>query len=166
MFAGAEAALEMERKGAAFYEDMAKRATHPLAKELFAMLAVEERVHETVFAGIAAEHALPALPSQPGVKLESRVQEIFRRLGATAQPAAGKAEGLETAMQLERDSYAYYQKQSEEADGEPAAKRFFEALMRQELDHFVALENIISYLEHPGDWFMSEESQRWNWMNT
>ncbi len=51
-YAGSEVlkiAVEIERKGKIFYEDMAELITHPKVKEIFQFLAKEEVRHEVIF---------------------------------------------------------------------------------------------------------------------
>lgn len=159
-----ELALEMERKGASFYEAQAKTAAHHLVRELFAMLAADERQHEAAFAGIIKEKAATNPPDLGG-SAEQRMREIFDHLGGRIQPGAGKTEGLQAALEMERDSYNLYRDEAVKA-ADPALKRFYQAVMEQELQHFEAIENVLAYLTDPGDWFMDDESKRWNWMNT
>jgi len=158
-------ALAFERKGASVYEDLSRRSEQPLAKELFGMLAEDERKHERYFQRLAEGQGLPTETVQASSGLEARVKEAFGRLGANTRHATGKAEGLQAALQLERDSYNFYRKNAPSA---PDAKTalFYQALMAQELEHFEALDNILHYLSATGDWLMEDESQRWNWMST
>lgn len=159
-----ELALEMERKSAAFYEAQAKTAAHHLVRELFTMLAADERQHEAAFAGIVLEQGTPNPPDLGG-SAEQRMREIFGRLSGRIQPGVGKAEGLQAALEMERDSYDLYRGEAVKA-ADPALNRFYHAIMEQELQHFEAIENVLAYLTDPGDWFMDDESKRWNWMNT
>jgi len=80
-------ALAFERKGASVYEDLSRRSEQPLAKELFGMLAEDERKHERYFQWLAAGRGLPTETVQASSGLEARVKEAFDRLGAnTRQP--------------------------------------------------------------------------------
>ena len=96
-----EQALEIERRGAAFYEELATQAEQPLAKELFAFLADDDAITHRSFAQIAETLKLPAVPTAQSSSLEDRVRRAFARLGAAAHQA-GKVEGLEAALELER----------------------------------------------------------------
>jgi len=158
-------ALAFERKGASVYEDLSRRSEQPLAKELFGMLAEDERKHERYFQRLAEGQGLPTETVQASSGLEARVKEAFGRLGTSAHRAVRKTEGLQAALELERDSYNFYRENAPKALDEKSSA-FYKSLMEQELEHFEALDNILHYLSATGDWLMEDESQRWNWMST
>ena len=163
--AGVELALDLERRGAAYYEELAGGAGQPLVRELFTMLAEEEREHLRLFQAMADDPAFrPELPAQRE-DLETKVARIFDRLGDSARLAADKVDGLEAALRMEQESYDLYRQEARVVKDD-ALRRFYEAVMAQELAHYEAIDNVLAYLKDPGDWYMHDESKRWNWMNS
>ena len=162
---GVELALDLERRGAAYYEGLARETRQPLVRELFTMLAEEEREHLGLFQAMADDPAFrPDLPAQRE-NLETKVSRIFDRLGDSARLAADKVDGLEAALRMEQESYDLYRQEARAAKDD-GLRRFFEAVMTQELAHFEAIDNVLAYLKDPGDWYRHDESKRWNWMNS
>jgi rubrerythrin len=75
-------------------------------------------------------------------------------------------EGLETAMERERQGLKMYQRLLEATGGDQAGRAFLESLVEEEWEHLEALVNTYRYLTLTAQWFDEEESKRWNWMNT
>ena len=74
-------ALAFERKGASVYEDLSRRSEQPLAKELFGMLAEDERKHERYFQWLAEGRGLPTETVQASSGLGGQGQRGLRPAG-------------------------------------------------------------------------------------
>ncbi|WP_066353804.1 ferritin family protein [Fervidicola ferrireducens] len=74
-------------------------------------------------------------------------------------------EGYKLAIEMEKRGYEMYKKFYSEAESE-GEKKFFEALMKEELEHLNSLDNVYRFLTGTEIWYSEEESKVWNWMNT
>jgi rubrerythrin len=163
-------ALELEAMGAQLYLTLAAKTTNRLAKLLFYSLADKEVEHarrfDTIYADLHNKNSDVSLPKETEAGVEQELKAFFKKAGET-DLKSGKVqiEGYESAMELERKSYDAYKKFGDEAKTE-AEKKFFQALMAEENEHYVALSNVYLYLTDNGDWMQEDEGGRWNWMNT
>ena len=118
----AAAALEIERRGYAFYRKVQEKATDQKSKDFFGFMAEEERRHEGVFA------------------------EMLKRIGGLDLPAGATDEEYLTYMQSLIDSHALFLPDQE---GEMIA-RPLQGAMRFEKDtliFFVELEAMVPEAE-------------------
>lgn len=161
------AALEFEQRGHDYYKRIADQSENPLTKGVFAGLAQEELYHMDRIRELSEETGAGESLSAPAGSLEDAVRLIFEGSEWTEREAwtLDNAEAYEYATNLEREGHALYTRFAEEAESE-AERVFFRALLKEELKHLTALENVYNYLQHTGDWFASEEIHVWNWMNT
>ena len=160
-------ALDMEKKGHAYYMDTAGKAENPLTQSVFFSLAAQELIHiqriRELYEGQEEAEGVPSLA--PG-EMEQQVREIFDRFTAEQREAwaMDNAAAYDYAKKLERDSAVMYDRLAHESIN-PGETEFFEALRAEENEHLAALENVSGYLAHTGEWFAEEEIRVWNWMN-
>lgn len=161
------AALDLEQMGHDYYLEVASNAKSPLTQRVFSALADQEVDHMRRIREIyeSLESAEAASVAQAG-SLEDLVKAVFQQFTKQERSTwdMDNAAAYECAMDLERGSYSMYDKLAHERD-DPAEVRFFEALLEEESEHLIAIENVYNYLQHTGDWFASQESRVWNWMN-
>lgn len=165
--AALRAALDLEQRGHDYYRETASRAENPLTRMVFSALADEELQHMKRISELY-EHggSAPMTSSIPGGSPESAVKRVFERFAEQERTAweLDNESAYEYAMELERQSYALYDRLANESENSAEAE-FFRNLAGQENQHLTALENVLNYLRHTGDWFAAEESRVWNWMN-
>ena len=160
-------ALDMEKKGHAYYMDTARKAENPLTQSVFFSLAAQELVHmqriQDLYDGTPAGEGVPSIARG---EMEQAVKEIFDRFTGEQRAAwaMDNEAAYEYAMKLERDSAAMYDKLSHDSIN-PSEVKFFESLRAEENVHLAALENVAGYLGWSGEWFAEEEIRVWNWMN-
>ena len=65
-------------------------------------------------------------------------------------------EAHKTALELEKKSYEFYEKQYEQTD-DPELKKFFKFLMEQENAHYQLIQNAYHYIQNPEHFFAEEE---------
>ncbi len=161
-------ALSLEHSGHDYYVRVAENAKNPLTREVFNALAAQELLHmeriQDIYHGLQFPESVPHVHADD---MQAMVRGIFARFSSHERQTweMDNAEAYEYASDLERQSIAMYNKLA--ADSNDAAERqFFEELSREENAHLNALENVYNYLQRTGDWFASDESHVWNWMNT
>lgn len=163
-----QAAISLEEKGHIFYKEAASRAGNPLTKRLFSVLAEQELEHKNrikeIFEGSKPNSEVGSVERSV---MEDSIKDIFMNFSRETKDnwTLDITDAYKQAMQFERESAEMYKKLSKNST-EKWETNFFLSLEKEENDHFTAIENVYNYLEHSGDWFESEESKTWNWMNT
>jgi rubrerythrin len=163
-------ALKFEAESVKLYLSLAARTTNFLGKRLFYALAKQEVEHAESFDEIYREIAMKptavklALPSS-SADIEQDIRQFFVGAGGMDfRSDAGNISAYELALQTEEKGYASYKKFLVSAE-KPEEKEFLQSLMDQERKHMEAIRNVLAYITGTGDWFESEESKIWNWMN-
>lgn len=159
-------ALDFEQRGHDYYEDTAAHAESPMTKVVFSALAAEELQHMERIKRLFSETDAGKSPSVLEQSVEDEVRRFFEQSEWSERKTweMDNAAAYDYATQLERESYALYRKLADETES-PEEKEFFLRLMGEETKHLAALQNVYNYLTHTGDWFASQETQVWNWMN-
>lgn len=162
-------AIETEEMGHRFYAEQAAASTNPLAKTLLEELAADEKRHaewfKCVLDQINAGNVEVDWPDAAAPGIEARMKAAFSGLAASVEAADSKSQEdvLKMAIALEKESFGVYDGLFKKASSDDE-RRFFDRLRREEYDHLVSLENVLTYLTKTGMWFDVEESKRWNWM--
>lgn len=157
-------ALDVERKGADFYISLASKTKQPLAKKLFYSLAKQEINHMERIEELFSEFEPTTGPSYPR-SIEEEIKGLFDKLSKAAlKGKLDNIEGYKKALELEQESYDLYEDLAQKAKTE-REKEFFEALMAEEKEHYVALQNVHNFLTDSEQWFHIDEAKAWNWMN-
>jgi len=162
-------AIETEEMGHRFYAEQAAASTNPLAKTLLEELAADEKRHAGWFRQVLDQMASGSnaieWPDTAAPEIETRMKAAFQGLASSLQPVESKSQEdvRKMAMALEKESFGVYDGLFQKASSE-GERRFFDRLRREEYDHLVSLENVLTYLTKTGMWFDVEESKRWNWM--
>ena len=105
------AAVEIERRGHAFYLKVQEQASEPEDKEFFAFMASEEKRHEGIFSGILKRLGGLELPagSSDGEYL-AYVQALLdsHTLFMPGQTEAALGNPIHQAMQFEKDTLVFF----------------------------------------------------------
>jgi len=155
-------AMEVERQGKVFYEEAAKHVKDPAGKKVFSTLAKDEVEHirllqaeyEKIESGqewLALDEAKVCEPRAP--------LQLFpgKKDAALAIPKkATDADALKLAMAFEESGYKAYMKAKKET-GDPAGKKVYAFLARQENNHFVYLQKTLDYLTNQGAWYFDAQ---------
>jgi rubrerythrin len=156
-------ALELEKKGIELYKKLTQESNNALAKKLFESLAEQEKYHIEVINGFLAKDSM--LPEAKFVPLENQIKELYTKLRKeTLGKDHSQAEGLEKAMQMEKEGYVLYAKALDSAT-DKNEKEFLQKLMAMEQEHYEALANLYYYYTSNDEWLSAEEAKTWNWMN-
>ncbi len=171
MNAALKKSYDLERKGLEFYIESAANCNNALARRTLFSLAQEEIKHMMKIDDISlAIEGNGRWPDHGADGTESDIEALIRSFFEnTGKEIIGEgrdnADVIKKAMELERQSFELYTDlQKKASDG--AEKSFYGELVRQEKEHYAALENVYYYLTRTGDWFEKEESNVWSWMNS
>lgn len=105
------AAVEIERRGYAFYRSVEAKAEHADAKEFFAFMAEEEKRHEGIFAEMLKR--IGGLPLPAGSDDEEYLQYVRGLLDSHTlfmpnQEAGVLSAPLEAAIRFEKDTLIFF----------------------------------------------------------
>jgi rubrerythrin len=158
----------MERKGHSIYTAAAAKTENKLGRATLEAIAAKELDH------IKAIQSFCQLPDEKAGQISQQIEDIRYRdkkdyisnimekirwvleERITANPDL--VEAYSVAMDLEKQSYDFYEKLYQEASN-PKVKDFLKFLMGEENNHYEILQETLEYLDHPGDWF--REQERW-----
>ena len=158
-----ETALELEKKGKLFYDQAASRSDPELGGRIFKLLAEEELTHieriKKIHEAIEAEGVFPADWQGLTPKL-GNLGKVFRELaiqhGRGINAQTSDLEALDTGIDLEARSIAFYQDLGQKAASAPE-KEFLDKMVDEERSHHTALTDMKFYLSDPAGWFLENE---------
>ncbi|MBN1882582.1 MAG: ferritin family protein [Deltaproteobacteria bacterium] len=156
-------ALDMERKGMAFYEDAIKTCSNQVGKEIFQMLKEEERVHMDRIMKIYAhlEQNEDWTSEWKVIKpdhgdLEEFFTELAKRHGTDITADTSDIEALDVGLDFEQNAVAFYREHLSDAV-ETLEREFIEEMVAEERSHYKILGDMKLYLTDPEIWFREQE---------
>ncbi len=147
----AHAAVEIERKGQAFYQRVAAAAQTPEAQKLFQYMVGEEAKHEAIFQALAnrlEKIEIPAYsnPEEYEMYLEALINSHALFTGGLAEKLMGDAEDLETAVRMamafEKDTLLFFMEMRELVPD--SEKEFVTQCIEEERSHLRMLRGLLS----------------------
>jgi len=161
-------ALEMEKKGKAFYDKSAGQCKNEQCRDIFRMLGQDEVAHmeriKTVHDSLAKQQAWCEDWKRIEPAFES-LSKIFRKMarkhGANISSDASDLEALDIGIEFEVQSISFYQQREKDAK-DPLEKEFLLQMAAEEKDHHRALTDMKLYLENPSAWFNEREKSHWD----
>jgi rubrerythrin len=154
-------AEQIEIDGKAWYLKLAEASVNTRGRALFRLLAAEEDVHREDFRRIyeAARDGREAPASSTAVADCTRLRHLFSQsapdLEAEIKATSGELEAIETAVRMEQGGLDHYRKLAA-GEKDPATRRFYQALIRQEESHKSALLDYKAYVTDPEGWLVSK----------
>ncbi len=164
-------AMQIERDGYKFYIEAAERAVGERGKSMFRGLADDEEKHlklllieyQSLESGrgwidpaTALEQELDLDAANPHLPGEEYPEPSPIFAPARQPSLEGDVAALEFGMETERLSYDLYKSAAQE-QAEPAAKRAYELLAKEENHHYEILQSSRNYLVDNGTWWDSEQ---------
>ena len=155
-------AVEMERKGIAFYQAAAQKMSDPFARRMFLSIAEDEKRHERMFREMAAKAGVrPADVEEmnSGSPLQ-RIRTIFRELGRQVsedlRPDDDQIQALDVAIGMEEASYKFYSETAETC-ADPKEKELLLLIANEENEHYRIFDDTRLYLTNQAEWNIKEE---------
>jgi len=153
-----ELALQFEKDGYEFYNDVSKRSKSKLGHEMFEFFAKDELKHiKRIKDFIKGRYKIkPRKADEDPIK---RFYTIFRDAGEEVKKSLTGVDditALKTAMNIEVDGCNFYGNAEKSADT-PEEKDLFNFLKNEESQHSKILKNIHDYLNNMADWFLTEK---------
>jgi rubrerythrin len=157
-----ETAIEMELDGKACYLAASEGSRNSAGRQLLRSLAEEEEHHRLRFSAIydsvRRKMGWPVLEPKPGraSDIRSTLRQACNALGADVSSTAGELEALRTAIDKEKKSYDFYERQAKDASY-ASEKVFYNSLAEEEREHELTLLDYDEYLADPAGWFVKKE---------
>ena len=151
-----EIAIRMEMDGIKFYNEAAEKTRNPVGKKMFLTIAEDEKRHLDTLSQIFRGLSISCRDFSPMKNIKtvfaSLKDEMLKRVEATQD----ELEAFKIAMQMEKEGLEFYKKAESEAATEKE-KTLFDALIKEEQDHYNIFANTYFFLSDTGSWFMWEE---------
>ena len=155
-----EFAMQMELDGKAFYEEHAEKMDQPALKKIMLQLADDEQKHYDLFKAMRDGKKAEYKEGEKTTILAS-VKNVFQELKAENKdyefPSDAKECWIE-AREVEKKSEAFYREKAEQLT-DANQKAIFNRIADEEHKHWVTMENVIQFLDKPGNWL---EDAEWN----
>lgn len=153
-------AIKMETDGIEFYQKVADKTSHLFGKKMFLSFMKDEERHLSVLKRILAGLDFPDFEKYFGETPGEKIKTVFNQIKdeikerITANP--DEMEALKLGMKMEEESVRLYEGSLEKTT-DLKVKMLLERLVLEEKDHYRILENVYSFLEDSGKWFLWEE---------
>ena len=159
-------AIKTEEDGYNFYKKISDEAENKLIRETFKSFAADEMKHKEIiinFYNALENNEAVEVPEKLGACSSIELaRTIFERadekVSESVKSDSDVIESYKMASKLEDEGIKFY-KQLHESTISEKEKELYGALMHMEEKHKEMLDNMIDYLNNPGDWFFEQE--RW-----
>lgn len=149
-----EFSIQMEKDAEKLYRKMAENAPADGIKKVLLMLAEDEVRHRTAIEHLQKRmEVAPARDSVPEIKT---VFEEMRNDSSIVDITLDAVEDYEKAVEIEQRGLNFYAEKFKEVD-DPATKKLFKALMRQESYHLHTTKNLLDMVRRPEWWVENAE---------
>jgi len=149
---------QMEKDGEAYYRGLAERTPDEGLEAVFLQLAEDEVKHYQVFKKMAERSEVDMGPTE----VLAGAKNVFRKMreaGAAPEVVTDHVEAYRKALQVERESEAFYREKAGEVDS-PAYRALFERIAEEEKKHAFLLEQVIEFVSRPQQWLENAEFHR------
>ncbi len=154
-------ALELERKGMAFFRKAAAKTSGELARKTFEFLADEEAKHIeriTSFYKTLTDEGLKNLPETFPSDTDKRLSEFNQKLaelGKSISATTSDVEAYRTALAFEDGAEEFYTEQAGKAEA-AQVQAFYRWLVEEEKMHGLVIKSCIEFASDPEAWFKKE----------
>ena len=159
-----EYALNRERETRDFYAECLGKAQASGTKEILRGLVADEERHYIIVTELLDrardQSSADGVSTDDSGDAKSRLTRALGHAVVDNDFEADRASVrsmLEVALANEKESFTNYARAATDAS-EDDTKKIFESLAREENNHFLLIDNLMSYLDDPGTWLYEEEN--------
>lgn len=153
-----EFAMKMELDGKNYYEENAATIDNPTLKNILLELARDEQKHYNIFKAMRNNIPVENQDSHH-TEILAKVKNIFETLKAD-DSGFSFTEDIKSiwlkARDIEKKAETFYREKINEVDGENN-KNILRRIADEEHKHWILVENVISFLDRPGQWLENAE---------
>ena len=153
-----EFGMKMEEDGRQFYLEHAEKTTLPELKSILLELADDELKHYNTFKELRDGHLKRDHTLEQTVVLTS-LKNVFEKMRESKQEFTFQSEAKkiwEEALAIEKKAEILYREKAKEVESE-SEKRAMLWMAEEEKRHWVTIQNVISFLDHPRRWLADAE---------
>ena len=151
-----EIAIKIETDAMKFYEEAARKTSHPFGKKMFEGFIKDEARHLQMLEEILKGFSLTTARIKPSDSIKTVFSELKGQMMARVKASQDELSAVKIALDFESAGYEFYNKAALEAT-DKKEKELFIRLAEEEKEHSSILQNTYSFLKDTGDWFMWEE---------
>lgn len=162
-------AIQMEKDGIKFYNDLANTTFHPMGKMMFKSFVEDEKLHaKRLRALLSAPKEKSQKKEKDTVNPRERLVTIFQEMGEELKKKVdantNDIEAVRLAMELEKKGIEFYDMATREAS-DPRDSETYRFLAGEERVHFGILKNTLDFLEKAELWAAESEGRIYDlWM--
>lgn len=159
-----EFAMKMEEDGRSYYLEHAEKAEIPALKRILTEMADDELKHYKIFEAMRNQETAEYLDSSKTTIIDT-VKNVFEELKQEAKEHTAQTDFKkiwETALDVEKKAESFYREKAEEIENENG-KIILIKIADEEHNHWIAIENVIQFLDKPKQWL---ENSEWNDLET
>ena len=151
-----ETAIKMETDAMKFYEEAARKTSHPFGKKMFEGFIKDEARHLQMLEDILKGFSLTTAKVKPSDGIKTVFSELKDQMMARVKASQDELSAVNIALDFESAGYEFYKKAAQETT-DVKEKELLSRLAEEEKEHSSILQNTYSFLKDTGDWFMWEE---------
>ncbi len=159
-----EFAMKMEEDGHAYYLEHAEKVENPSLKRVLNEMANDEHKHYKIFKAMRNQETAEYMDDNKTTIIDT-VKTIFDELKEKNKDYAAESDFRkvwEVALETEKKAEKFYREKIDEVDDENN-KRILKKIADEEHNHWVAIENVIQFLDKPERWL---EDAEWSDLET
>jgi len=153
-----EYAMKMEEDGRSLYLKHAERTQNAGLKSILVELAEDELKHYNMFKAMR-DAEIVEFKEDEQTSVLSSVKNVFESMKAEGKeiPINGDNKKVwEEAREIEEKSETFYREKAGEVDNE-GQKHILNRIADEEHAHWIALDNVIRFLDRPQQWLEDAE---------
>jgi rubrerythrin len=151
-----QTAIKMETDAIAFYDEAARKTSHPFGKEMFNGFIKDEKRHLVMLQCLFKGMNIEADFVRPKETIKTVFSSLKDQMMERASAVRSEMDALKIALQMEKEGFDFY-KQSAAKAPSSQEKDLFERLAVEENDHYSILNETYEFLDRTGQWYMYEE---------
>ncbi len=149
-------ALQMEKDGEDYYRELAAKADNAGVKQVFTILADAEAEHYETFMQMKENHPVTRKEGDHISKIKNLFTEMKSQGEGDQSIDSEQIAAYTKARDVERKSQETYQQKADEIS-DPEQKNLCLQIAEEEGKHYIILDNLIEFLQHPDTWVEDAE---------
>lgn len=148
-------AIQAQKDGAVYYSQLAQRSAQSALRDIFALLADDERRHEMVLMHVREKLPQPLQDDGVSAKVSTLFESLETIKGDIPAPIE-QADVYMAAVEMERAAVKLYEELLD-ATEDPEEKALYAFLVDQEKIHMEVMDWLYRYINRPNEWVESAE---------
>ena len=149
-------AMQMEKDGKKYYDDMSQKTTNPGFKTILKRMADAEVKHYKV---LLAMQKNEKAEFDTDTEMFTHAKNVFTKMkeeGKELNSEASEIDLYQQALEIEKKSHKFYIEKADE-EHDPHKKETILKIAAEEKDHCVLLSNMIEFVSKPESWLENAE---------